>query len=146
MSAVENVYDRDFYTWTQNQARYLRNRDFTQLDIEHLIEEIENMGRAERRQLTSRLEVLLMHLLKWAYQPALRGRSWELTITEQRRRIAKLLQESPGLQHYLPDLLNEAYADATFSAMRETGLPQETFPARCPYTLEQVLDGVWLPA
>lgn len=140
------VYERDFYGWTQQQAQLLREQDFTQLDLENLIEEIEGMGRSERRQLTNRLELLLMHLIKWHYQPALRGRSWELTIQEQRRRIARLVRENPSLQPLLPDLLPEVYEDAAFSAMRETGLALESFPAACPYTMEQVLDVHWLPA
>ncbi|MEZ4864398.1 MAG: DUF29 domain-containing protein [Caldilineaceae bacterium] len=139
------VYEHDFYAWTQQQAQLLRDHAFTQLDIENLIEEIESMGRSERRQLSNRLELLLMHLLKWHYQPALRGRSWELTIQEQRRRIAKLLRTNPSLQLLLHEILPDAYEDAAFSAMRETGLALETFPATCPYTVELVLDPQWLP-
>ena len=139
------TYERDFYAWTQEQATLLREQHFTQLDIDNLVEEIESMGRSERRQLVSRLEILLMHLLKWQYQPELRGRSWELTITEQRRRIAKVLRANPSLRPHLPDLLLEAYDDATFSAMRETGLPQATFPPLCPFPLTEVLGEGWLP-
>ena len=140
-----STYERDFYAWTHEQTTRLRTRDFDRLDIDNLIEEIETMGRSERRQLTSRLEVLLIHLLKWQFQPALRGRSWQLTVVEQRRRIEKLLQANPSLRPQLPDLLAEAYNDATFGAMRESGLPQETFPAVSPYTLENVLNMAWLP-
>lgn len=140
-----SIYERDFYAWTHEQTTRLRTRDFDRLDIDNLIEEIETMGRSERRQLTSRLEVLLIHLLKWQFQPALRGRSWQLTVVEQRRRIEKLLQANPSLRPQLPDLLAEAYNDATFGAMRESGLPQETFPAVSPYTLENVLNMAWLP-
>lgn len=140
-----STYERDFYAWTHEQTTRLRTRDFDHLDIDNLIEEIETMGRSERRQLTSRLEALLIHLLKWQFQPALRGRSWQLTVVEQRRRIEKLLQANPSLRPQLPDLLAEAYNDATFGAMRESGLPQETFPAVSPYTLENVLNMAWLP-
>jgi hypothetical protein len=140
-----SVYERDFYAWTQQQAALLQDRDFAHLDIDNLIEEIEAMGRSERRQLTNRLEILLIHLLKWPYQPELRGRSWQLTIIEQRRRIAKLLRANPSLRPHLPDLLVEAYEDAAFGAMRETGLPQESFPAECPFALAQVLAQDWLP-
>ncbi len=140
-----STYETDFYAWTHDQATRLRTHDFARLDIDNLIEEIETMGRSERRQLTNRLEVLLIHLLKWQFQPALRGRSWQLTVVEQRRRMEKLLQANPSLAPHLLDLLTEAYADATFGAMRETGLPQETFPAACPYTLEEVLSMTWLP-
>lgn len=140
-----SVYEQDFHAWTQQQATLLRENDLTHLDVEHLIEELEAMGRSERRQLANRLENLLMHLLKWQYQPELRSRSWELTILEQRRRIAKLLRNNPSLQHYLPDLFPDAYDDARFSAMRETGLPLETFPATVPHTLEETLAMDWLP-
>lgn len=140
-----NVYERDFYAWTQEQANLLREHQFAKLDIDNLIEELESMGRSERRQLTSRLEVLLVHLLKWQYQPERQSRSWELSILEQRRRIAKLLRASPSLHPDLPELLAEAYDDARFSAMRETGLPQSAFPAACPYPLERVLEAEWLP-
>lgn len=139
------TYERDFYGWTQEQSALLREHRFTQLDIDNLIEEIESMGRSERRQLLNRLEVLLLHLLKWQYQPELRSRSWELTIVEQRRRLAKLLRTNPSLHAELPDLLPEAYDDATFSAMRETGLPQATFPALCPWAVGEVLGDGWLP-
>jgi Domain of unknown function DUF29 len=141
-----SVYKKDFYAWTQEQAVLLRERQYTQLDLENLIEEIEGMGRSEYRQLSNRLEILIMHLLKWQYQPELRGRSWELTILEQRRRIAKLLRNNPSLRHELPTLLPDAYEDAAFSAMRETGLLLTTFPEQCPYTLAEVLDQTWLPA
>ncbi len=140
-----STYERDFYAWTQNQAGLLKERDFAHLDIDNLCEEIEAMGRSERRQLTSRLEVLLIHLLKWQFQPELRGRSWELTIIEQRRRIDKLLHNNPSLRAETPELLIEAYDDAAFGAMRETGLPQATFPQTCPFALKQVLDQGWLP-
>jgi hypothetical protein len=140
-----STYEKDFYAWTQAQATQLRAHQFSLLDIENLSEEIESMGRSERRQLTNRLEILLTHLLKWQFQPALRGRSWQLTIVEQRRRIEKLLHANPSLRPHLPDLLAEAYDDATFGAMRETGLPQESFPRSCPYPLDVVLAEVWLP-
>lgn len=139
------LYETDFYAWTQEQAQLLRTLTFPQIDAEHLSEEIESMGRAERRQLVNRLEILLVHLLKWQYQPELRGRSWELTIAEQRRRIARLLRDNPSLRSYLFAAFVDAYEDAGFSVVRETGLPQTTFPDTCPYTLDQVLDDPWLP-
>ena len=140
------LYETDFFAWTQEQAQLLRTRAFPLIDAGHLIEEIESMGRAERRQLINRLEVLLVHLLKWHYQPELRGRSWELTIAEQRRRIGRLLRDNPSLHIHLEAAFVDAYEDAGFGAVRETGLPQATFPETCPYTLDQVLDAYWLPA
>ena len=123
-----NRYESDFYGWTQEQSKLLRAGRFTEVDTEHLIEEIEAMGRSERQQLTRRLEILLTHLLKWRYQPDFRGRSWQLTILEQRRRIAKLLAANPSLQAELDACFLDAYDDARFSAMKETGLPLNIFP------------------
>ncbi len=139
-----SVYERDFYTWTQEQAKLLRQRDLDHLDVDNLLEEIESMVRLERRQLVSRLEVLLVHLLRWRHQPELRSRSGDLTIVEQRRRLQKLLRQNPGLQSHLAKSL-QAYDDATFGAMCETGLPQETFSSVASYSVEQVLNGDCLP-
>lgn len=140
-----STYEKDFYAWTQDQASLLRAHDFLRLDVDKLIEEIETMGRSERRQLTSHLELLLTHLLKWHYQPELRGRSWELTITKQRRRIERLLRDNPSLRPQLPKLLADAYQDAVFGAVRESGLPQASFPQTCPFALVEALDQGWLP-
>ncbi len=103
------------------------------------------MGRSERQQLTRRLEVLLMHLLKWQHQPELRGRSWQLTITEQRRRIVKLLTANPSLKPLLNDCFLDAYDDARFGAMKETGLPLNTFPTQPLFDLNDVLDMEYMP-
>ena len=140
-----STYERDFYAWTQDQATLLRSHEFARLDIANLIEEIEAMGRSERRQLTSRLEVLLIHLLKWQFQPALRGRNWQLTIAEQRRRIGRLLRDNPSLQPELPLLLTDAYEDARYAASDETSLSLDSFPQTCPFPAQQVLDQGWLP-
>lgn len=140
-----NLYETDFFGWTQQQANLLKTGQLTEIDTEHLIEEIEAMGRSERQQLTRRLEVLLMHLLKWQHQPEFRGRSWQLTILEQRRRITKLLAANPSLKSVLNDCFIDAYDDARFGAMKETGLPLDTFPNQVPFLLEQVLDLEYLP-
>ena len=140
---MENLHESDFYAWTQQQVTFLRSRNLEQLDVVNLIEEIEEMGRREKRELESRLEVLLMHLLKWQYQPGLRSRSWQLTIKEQRLRLAKLLKENPSLQVILADYIVSAYDLAIISAEKETGL--DTFPEACPYSVEQVLDDEFMP-
>ncbi|MEO0351604.1 MAG: DUF29 domain-containing protein [Cyanobacteria bacterium P01_A01_bin.15] len=140
---MENLHETDFYAWTQQQTAFLRNHDLEQLDVVNLIEEVEEMGRREKRELESRLEVLLMHLLKWQYQPGLRSRSWQLTIKEQRLRLAKLLNENPSLKSILADYVISAYALAIISAERETGL--DTFPETCPYTAEQTLNEEFMP-
>lgn len=135
-----NLYESDFFGWTQQQAKLLKTGQLSEIDTEHLIEEIEAMGRSERQQLTRRLEVLLIHLLKWKYQPEFRGRSWELNIAEQRRRISKLLAANPSLKPALNDCFIDAYDDARFGAMKETGLPLDTFPVQVPFGLGEVMD------
>jgi hypothetical protein len=136
-------YNLDFYAWTQQQAELLRQGKVDSLDLDNIAEEIEDMGRSERRELGSRLEVLVMHLLKWQFQPSLRCRSWELTIKEQRLRLEKLLQKNPSLQPKLAELLVEIYPLASISAERETGL--SNFPETCPYLLIDVLSNEFLP-
>ena len=142
-------YDQDYYGWALQQAALLRTGNLSEIDIQHLAEEIESMGRSERRQLTNRLEVLLLHLLKWCYQPHRReidGNGWLRSIREQRRRIPKLLRDNPSLQSVITACLVDAYDDARYGASDETGLPISTFPATCPYAFAQVLDQDFLPA
>lgn len=143
---MSDSYDSDFYAWTRTQADLLRHGRFEQLDIAHLIEEVEGLGRSERRQLESRLEVLLVPLLKWQFQPERRGRSWRATITEQRRKLVRLLAQNPSLKSELPESFAEAYQDARLAIVAQTDLPEETFPANCPYTLEQLVNRDFWPA
>lgn len=131
------TYDEDLYTWSLEQASLLRAHRFDQIDLEHIIEEIEDMSKSERRALQSFLETLLMHLLKWQYQPAYQGRSWKFTIIEQRKRIESHLQENPGLKSKLPELIEKAYSYAVTGAVRETGLDVNVFPQECPWSYEQ---------
>jgi len=114
------LYDADFYAWAEQQATLLRSGQLAQADIEHIAEEIESMGRREKRELLSRLAILLMHLLKWQAQPMLRGNSWRATIKVQRRDIARDLADNPSLKPKLPELLADAYGDATLLASRDT--------------------------
>jgi len=144
-TATATLYETDFYGWIQAQADRLRTGDFAGLDVDNLIEEVESMGKSEKRELESRLEVLLMHLLKWQYQPALKGSSWLLTIDEQRERIVKHLRENPSLKNRIDDVLEEAYGFAVRLAVKETGLNKATFPARCPWTFEQAMDENFWP-
>ena len=139
------LYDSDFYAWTQEQAKLLRQQKWESVDIANLIEEIETLGRQERRELKNRLGILLGHLLKWQYQPELRGNSWLATIREQRREVETLLQENPSLKPYLGEVIQKAYASGLDLAVRETNLPYATFPEICPYTLEQALDDEFFP-
>lgn len=145
MGSNSPVYEQDFYAWTQEQARVLRNGAFAQLDIPNLVEEVESMGRSEKRELTNRLTVLLAHLLKWQHQPNLRSRSWELTMAEQREQVDEVLDENPSLRGQLPEIIVRAYRYARIDASRETGREIKTFPDRCPYSIQQLLNVDWLP-
>ena len=139
------AYDEDFFAWTQEQARLLREREFSQLDIENVAEELESMGRSDKRELRSRLVQLLMHLLKWQYQPGFRSHSWTSTIAEQRDQVKESLDESPSLRPTVAADLPRVYKIARIKAAGETGLSEKTFPATCPYTPEQILSEDFLP-
>lgn len=138
-------YDSDFYGWTQEQADLLRSGSLSELDTQNLLEEIESMGRSERRELESRLEVLLAHLLKWKYQEGRRCRSWTLTIIGQRQKVSRCLKESPSLKHKLNESLEGAYSDAIIAAERETQISRNVFPDTCPWTFEQIMDTDFYP-
>jgi hypothetical protein len=138
-------YEQDFYAWTVEQARLLRAGELSAIDAVNLAEEIESMGRRDRRELESRLTVLLTHLLKWQMQPDQRSRSWSATMREQRRQIEKLLRESPSLRPFVANVLAQAYSDAREDAADETGLPESAFPTECPFTLDEVLSRSFLP-
>jgi len=135
-----NTHDTDFYTWTQEQSALLKQGRFMDTDVEHLIEELESMGATERRELTNRLGILLAHLLTWQYQPERRGKSWRLTVKEQRQRVARILRQNPGLKPSLGESMEDAYGDALLIAERETNLDETTFPIECPWSIGQVLD------
>lgn len=140
-----NLYETDFYGWTQQQAELLKDGRLSDLDVMHLVEEIEDMGGSEKRELESRLGVLFVHLLKWRYQPTHRGHSWRLTIAEQRQRIARRLKKSPSLKPLLEEIAADAYSDSRYGASRETGQVLEVFPEAMPWSLAQVLDPDYLP-
>lgn len=133
-------YETDFYAWAQYNADLLRQRQFSELDIEHLVEELESMGKRDRRELTSRFKILLAHLLKWQYQPSYRCSSWRGSIAEQRLQINDLIKANPSLKSYLPEAIISAYPEALELASDETGLPQSIFPTTCTYSIEQLLD------
>jgi hypothetical protein len=138
-------YEEDLYAWSLEQAALLRARRVEGLDWDHLAEELDSMGGYQRRELESRLCVILLHLLKWQAQPGLRGASWRKTLRTQRREIRNLLKQSPSLRRQVPDLMHEAYADAIKDAVDETGLPADRFPTECPYAADDVLAEAYLP-
>lgn len=138
-------YNTDFYGWTQQQAELLRSGDVNQLDKENLLEEIESMGRSERRELESRLEVLITHLLKWQYQEGLRSHRWRLTIVGQRAKVNDCLAESPSLKHKLSESLAKAYRYSLISAEKETNISRKVFPSVCPWSFEQIINSEFYP-
>jgi len=145
MRTNTELYAQDFYTWTQSTSALIRAGQWSALDREALAEEIESLGKSQHRELGSRLVVLLLHLLKWGYQPLERSGSWRSTIRTQRRELRRLLQQNPGLRPLVPSAVADGYPDARLDASDETGLPLATFPATCPWTLEQVLDADFWP-
>lgn len=141
------TYNQDVVAWANEQADFLRNKRFDLLDLENIAEEIEDVGKSEKRELANRMAVLLMYLLKWQYQPSHRGKSWELTIKEQRKRILMVLDDVPSLKNSLTDekWLFGVWADATYSTSKETGLERSKFPENLPWKMEDVLTEGWFP-
>jgi len=142
---MSRLYDSDFHAWTAEQAALLRGGQLAEADIAHIAEEIESMGRTERRELVNRLTVLLLHLLKWRYQPSRRGNSWRLSIKEQRLRLDAHLEDNPSLRSALDTSITRAYRLAVVEAERETGLPDATFLDVCPFTVAQMMDEAFWP-
>jgi len=142
---IATLHDRDYHAWTQQQIDLLKARRLTDLDLESLVEELDDMGGSARRELVNRLGILLAHLLKWRYQATRRLSSWSGTIKEQRRKLDRLLRENPSLKPLAPDRLQDAYGDALALVEKETGLDERHFPADCPFTLEQTLDREYWP-
>lgn len=141
----KTLYDQDFNRWLDQTVQELRAGQWSELDIPNLIDELESMGKRDRREIESRLTVLLMHLLKWKYQPNSRSISWSNTVREQRRQIGKLLRDSPSLKPYLASVFKECYADSRLDAAGETQLSAEVFPIECPFLVEDVLHQEFLP-
>ena len=160
MPTTTDLYNQDFFAWTQATAAMLRQGQWDALDTEALAEEIESLGKSEKRELESRLEVLVMHLLKWQYQPERReyGHSWSDTIREQRNQIVRLLRDNPSLRPKMPDFLSEVYPDARERAVGEMGQGRGQeghiatyegwpllLPHSCPWTAAQALDKAFWP-
>ena len=140
-------YDDDFYGWTQANAALIRQQKWHDVDWEHVAEELEALGKRDRRELESRLVTLMVHLLKWCFQPERRqrSRSWRRTILEQRRQLASLMSDSPSLRPRAASVLARLYLHARQLAAAETGLPEDVFPGACPWTVFQVLDSHFWP-
>ncbi|BAZ52797.1 hypothetical protein NIES4103_54620 [Nostoc sp. NIES-4103] len=139
------LYETDYLQWIETIVEKLQSQDYANVDWENLIEEIADMGRSERRSLKSNLIVILVHLLKWQFQPENRSGSWEGSIIEHRRRVNEGLHDSPSLKSYLESIFAECYAQAVKQAKAETGLTIEFFPILCPYELLEVTNDEYLP-
>jgi len=138
--ATQSLYEQDFNLWLNETAQHLKKRDFEAIDLENLIEEIEAMGKSDKRELSSGLIVLIFHLLKWKYQPSHRSSSWENTIDEQRNAIALVLEDSPSLRGFVATEIEKRYPMACKRAAKETHLSIDTFPMNCPFTATEILD------
>lgn len=136
---MPKLYETDYFAWTRDTAAALRDGRVRDIDLAEVAEEIEDLGKSERRAFESALSQLFLHKLKWDYQPNLRGRSWEVSIQKQLRSLRRILRENPSFAPLLeqPDFIAEAYGDAVLDAMAETGLDASTFPSLCPYDAKE---------
>ncbi|PSB08746.1 DUF29 domain-containing protein [Pleurocapsa sp. CCALA 161] len=140
-----NLYDRDYYLWLSHTAQLISEGKLAEVDTANLIEEIEDMGRSEKRAIESYLVVVLLHLLKYKYQPEKRSNSWKSSIREHRRRLRKAFSASPSLKGYCEEVFSECYQDGREQAADETELPLNTFSPESPFTLDETLNPNYLP-
>jgi hypothetical protein len=140
-----SLYDTDFFAWSQEQAELLRSGRASEADLAVIADEIESMGKSERRAIVSRLAVLILHLLKWERQPALRGASWRLSVANARDALADLFSENHSLRTQGDTLIVAAYRYARRQAAAETGVPEAALPSACPWPLETLLDETFWP-
>jgi hypothetical protein len=139
------LYDQDFYAWANEQAGLLRAGRLSEADVEHIAEEIESLGKSEKRELVSRLTALLLHVLKWQYQPGMRGNSWRLTLEAQRNQLEDHLADNSSLKSTFAQAVVFAYRNAILGAAQQTGLDRGTFPPTCPWSVEQMMDPNFFP-
>jgi hypothetical protein len=154
MGNLNPSYDKDFYAWAMENAELLRKKRFEDIDIENVAEEIESMGKREKRALISHLAVLMAHLLKLQhkekhvkkkYEEGQSTTSWKSSIKNARRELLKLLKDSPSLRNHLELNLNEAYEDGVIKACDDTGMVEYDFPKQCPFSLNDCLDENFFP-
>ena len=144
MTSRRSLHDNDFYAWSLEQAALLRAGRVGEADLATIAEEIESMGKTEKRELVSRLTVLLLHLLKWERQPAGRSNSWRLSIANARDEIADLLEDNPSLKAIVDDVMASAYRYARRKAAIEMDMAEDTFPVQCPWNFARAMDeGFW---
>jgi len=144
MATRRSLHETDFYAWSLEQAALLRAGRLGEADLDAIAEEIESMGKTEKRELVSRLTVLLLHLLKWRHQPSHRGKSWRLSIANARNEIVDHLEDNPSLKAVLDSAMEQAYRSARLKAAIETDYDEDEFPARCPWSFAEMMDeGFW---
>ena len=138
-------HDKDVYGWAVHTAQLLKDKKMSEVDFDGIIEEIEALGRSEKHELTSRLSLVIAHLLKWQFQPNMRGHSWIYTLKEQREQAKIPWRDNPGLKGKLSEILMDAHKIARSKAAKETLLDEKTFPSECPYTFDQIMDDEFYP-
>jgi len=144
-SLLSDLYDRDYSLWLETTSQLLRDRKLERIDVEHLAEELEDMGKSEKRAIESNLEILLMHLLKYQYQPEKQTNSWRYTIYEHRKRLKKAFKDSPSLRGYFEQVFDSCYTEARTMAALETGMNRDEFPELCPFAIAETLDSDYWP-
>ncbi len=142
---LSTLYEQDYYLWLEATAQLLREGQLCALDAATLLKEIEDMGRSEKRAVYSNLKILLVHLLKYRYQPEKRSNSWIASIVEHPQKLKKAFKDSPSLQPYFTEILNECYQDARELAAAETGLAIDEFPVEIAFNPEEILNSDYLP-
>lgn len=141
----DSLYERDFHAWLNDQAAKLRERSHNDIDWDNLAEEVESVGRSQKREIRSRMGRLVHHLLKWQFQPGRRSESWRATISEQRVFIKGIIEDSPSLKRFPAEIFLREFDVGRREAIGETGMPASAFPDRPPFTVEQALDSSFLP-
>ncbi len=140
MTMDKQLYDTDFCLWIDHNVSLLRQGNLQDIDVENIAEELDSMSRSDKRELLSRLTVLIMHLLKWEYQVDKRSKSWTSTIKVQRLGIKKLIKNSPSLKYNIEAVVIEAFDDAKYLFEDETEIDKNTLPITCPYTFEELMN------
>jgi hypothetical protein len=139
------LYEKDFYEWAMENSKLMRLGRLSEIDVENIAEELESMGKSEKRAFINRLALLLAHLLKWQFQPGLRSKSWRYSIKEQRTGLLDLLEDSPSLSHDIETKVKKSYSKALIIVAKQTGLDEDIFPRSCPYSFAQAVDDNFWP-
>ena len=136
------AYRDDLFGWVEDQIALLKAGNLSEIDAENIADELKDVGSEQYDKLESAIRIVLVHLLKWDYQPERRSRSWSLSVHEHRRRIERVLKKNPSLKSSIDEAIDEAYEDAVGDAKRESGLPTDIFPSICPYIWDEILNRV----